>query len=165
MNKFLLLIKISRPLGWLWGPAVFSLGLLNSGNLTITPLIALQIFMLSFPLCILVYGINDIYDYETDKINPRKKLLEGIKLEPECHSYVKNVSFLVIALLFLTSFLTLNASNILGMLLLVFFAYFYSAPRLRFKERPPLDSISNGMLYFFAPFLLGFSLGGGSILK
>ena len=174
MNKLLLLIKVSRPFGWLWFPAVFLLGSLYSGNnsgnmtitpnITITPLAVLQILMLSFPACILLYGINDIYDYESDKINPRKKLLAGVKLEPEYHSYIKKVSFLVISLLLLTSFLTLNVSNILGMLLLVFVAYFYSAPPLRLKERPPLDSVSNG-IGFFSAFLLGFSLGGGSIIN
>ena len=127
--------------------------------------------LLSVPYCIFLYGINDIYDYETDKINPRKGdlkgggFLEGIKLEPAYHSYIKRVSFLVISLLFLTSFLTLNIANILGMLLLVFFSYFYSAPPLRLKERPPLDSFTNGIGYFFLPFLLGFSFGEGSIIN
>jgi 4-hydroxybenzoate polyprenyltransferase len=167
-DKLLLLIKVSTPVGWGAAPLVFLIGLIVSGSTTITPLLIIQIFMLSFPLCILGYGINDIYDYETDKINPRKGdldggFLEGVILEPEYHSYIKNVSFLVIVLLFLTSFLTLSIANILGMLLLVFFAYFYSAPPLRFKERPPLDSFSNGILYFFAPFLLGFSFGGSII--
>ncbi len=172
MNKFALLIQVSRPFGWIWGPAVFLFGSLfasnNSGNMTITPSISLtplavlQILMLSFPVCVLLYGINDVYDYESDKINPRKKLFAGVKLEPEYHSFVKNVSLLVISLLLLTSFFTLNFSNILGMVLLVFFSYFYSAPPLRLKERPPLDSVSNG-IGFFSVFLLGFSLGGGSI--
>ena len=167
-DKLLLLIKVSTPVGWGAAPLVFLLGLITSGSTAITPLLILQILMLSFPLCIFLYGINDIYDYETDKINPRKGdlkggFIEGVKLEPEYHSYVKNISFLVISLLLLTSFLTLNIANILGMLLLVFFSYFYSAPPLRFKERPPLDSFSNGMLYFFAPFLLGFSFSGSII--
>ena len=169
MNKFLLLIKVSRPVGWLVAPLAFLLGLIVSGSIsgsiTITPLVISQILLLSFPYCIFLYGINDVYDYEADQINPKKGkmmggFIEGSKLEPEYHSYVKNISFLVISLLLLTSFLTLNIANILGMLLLVFFSYFYSAPPLRFKERPPLDSFSNGMLYFFAPFLLGFSFSG-----
>jgi 4-hydroxybenzoate polyprenyltransferase len=167
-DKLLLLVKVSRPVGWIVAPLVFLLGLIVSGSTTITPLLISQILLLSFPYCILLYGINDVYDYQADQINPKKgKMLggfiEGSKLELPYHSYIKNVSFLVIVLLFLTSFLTLSIANILGMLLLVFFSYFYSAPPLRFKERPPLDSISNGMLYWFAPFLLGFSFGGSII--
>jgi 4-hydroxybenzoate polyprenyltransferase len=71
-------------------------------------------------------------------------------------------------LLLLTSFLTLNIANIVGMVLLAFLSYFYSAPLLRFKERPPLDSFANGVGYFFLPFLLGFSFSfsfGGSIIN
>ena len=52
------------------------------------------------------------------------------------------------------------------MVLLAFLSYFYSAPPLRFKERPPLDSFANDVGYFFLPFLLGFSFSfsfGGSI--
>jgi 4-hydroxybenzoate polyprenyltransferase len=169
MNKLLLLIKVSRPLGWLVAPLVFLLGLIVSGSIsgttTLIPLAISQILLLSFPYCIFLYGINDVYDYEADQINPKKGkmiggFIEGAKLEPAYHSYIKRVSFLVISLLLLTSFLTLSVTNVLGMLLLVFFSYFYSAPPLRFKERPPLDSFSNGMLYFFAPFLLGFSFSG-----
>jgi 4-hydroxybenzoate polyprenyltransferase len=169
-DKFLLLIKVSTPVGWGAAPAVFLIGLIASGSIsgttTLIPLAISQILLLSVPYCIFLFGINDVYDYETDKINPRKGdlkggFIEGIKLEPEYHSFVKHVAFLVISLLLLTSVLTLSVTNVLGMLLLVFFSYFYSAPPLRFKERPPLDSFSNGMLYFFAPFLLGFSVGGG----
>jgi len=38
----------------------------------------------------------------------------------------------------------------------VFFSYFYSAKPLRFKVRPPLDSIANATIYFFGPFGLAF---------
>ena len=161
MNRYvfaiLLLIGVSRPVGWTTFPAFFLMGSVSSGGTTITPLFILQVLLLSFPFCIAGYGLNDIYDYESDKLNPRKGLIEGIKLEPEYHSFVKNVSFFVILLLLLSSFLTLNLSNIFGMTLLGFLGFFYSAPPLRFKEKPPLDSFVNGIIYFFAPFLLGFS--------
>ena len=161
MNKYvfaiLLLIGVSRPAGWTTFPAFFLMGAVSSGSATITPLFILEVLLLSFPFCIAGYGLNDIYDYESDRLNPRKGLIEGIKLDPEYHSFVKNVSFIVISLLLLTSFLTLNIINILGMVLLGFFGYFYSAPPLRFKEKPPLDSFVNGIGYFFVPFLIGFS--------
>ncbi len=44
------------------------------------------------------------------------------------------------------------------MLLLIAVSYYYSAPPIRLKERPPLDSISNGILFFLA-FSLGYSFG------
>jgi 4-hydroxybenzoate polyprenyltransferase len=77
MNKFLLLIKVSRPLSWAVFPLVFLLGLIVSGNIsgsiTITPLAILQILLLSFPYCTFLYGINDVYDFEADQINPKKR--------------------------------------------------------------------------------------------
>ena len=45
----------------------------------------------------------------------------------------------------------------LSMFLLIAVSY-YSAPPIRLKEGPPLDSISNGILFFLA-FSLGYSFG------
>lgn len=156
LDKLIVLIKTSRPFGWVIAPLVFFIGFsFSSGGLTFLPI--LQILLLSFPYCIFLYGINDIYDYKSDKLNPRKNLLEGIKLKPKYHSFIKKVSLAVAFLLISSSLLTFNISNIFGIFLLLFFSYFYSAAPLRLKERPPLDSFSNGMLYFFAPFVLGYS--------
>jgi 4-hydroxybenzoate polyprenyltransferase len=151
---FTLLVKISRPLGWITAPLVFSIGLFYSGA-KLTPLSVLQILLLSFPYCILLYGINDIYDYRSDTLNPRKT---SINLDPKYHSIVKRVSSVVALLLITGSVLTLNVSNILATISLLFFSYYYSAPPLRFKERPPLDSFSNGVLFFIV-FSIGWSLG------
>ncbi len=38
-------------------------------------------------------------------------------------------------------------------------AWAYSVPPLRLKERPPLDSLSNGLGFFLLPFVMGYSLG------
>ena len=169
MNKYLfsllLLIAVSRPAGWFSFPLFFLMGSVSSGSTTITPLFISQILLLSFPFCIFGYGLNDIYDYESDKINARKGLFEGIVLQPEYHSFVKHVAFFSISLLFFTSLLTLNIFNILAVVLIVSLGYFYSAPPVRLKERPPLDSITNGIGYFFAPFFLGFSFSGSIFLN
>lgn len=153
---FTLLVKISRPLGWITAPLVFSIGSFYSGA-KLAPLSVLQILLLSFPYCILLYGINDIYDYRSDTLNPRKT---SINLDPKYHSIVKRVSSVVALLLITGSLLTLNVSNILATISLLFFSYYYSAPPLRFKERPPLDSFSNGILFFIV-FSIGWSFGRG----
>lgn len=151
-----ILIKISRPIGWITAPLVFSIGLFYSGA-KLSPLPLLQILLLSFPYCILLYGINDIYDYKSDTLNPRKT---SIKLDPRYHFIVKRASLFVGLLLITSSFLTLNLSNIISIIWLIFFSYYYSAPPLRFKERPPLDSFSNGALFFIV-FSIGWSFGRG----
>lgn len=162
MNRFLILLKTSRPAFWVVAPLIFVIGFIFSGarleGFPVLPLI--QILMLSFPYCIFLYGINDVYDYESDRINPRKKDVEGVKLEPKYHSLIKNASWIIVLLLILSSLLTFNITNITGMALLLFFSYYYSAPPLRLKEIPPFDSISNGILYFLAPFFIGYGFGG-----
>jgi 4-hydroxybenzoate polyprenyltransferase len=153
MEYLTTLLKVSRPIGWFIPPLVFLIGLLYSGA-RLTPLSILQALLLSFPYCIFLFGINDVYDYESDKLNPRKKSVLDLKY----HSLVKRISFVVVLLLILISLVTLNISNILATVLLIFFSYFYSAPPLRFKERPPFDSFLNGALFFIV-FSIGFSFG------
>ncbi len=153
-----LLIRTSRPLGWLIAPLVFLLGLTAFGS-PLSPLTILQLILLTFPYCVLLYGTNDIFDYEADKINPRKTVLDSPEIETNFFPLVKYLSFVVAIVLFASAVITINLTNILAMILLIFFSYFYSAPPLRFKERPPLDSFSNGIIYFFAPVSLGASFG------
>lgn len=157
--KTKLLVKVSRPCGWILGPLIFLFGFLYSEALYSTAAI-LELVLLSFPFCVFLYGINDIYDYKSDRINPRKGSFEGIKLRPEHYTFVKRISFIFALLLATSSILSWNLSNFIGISLLLFFSFQYSAPPLRLKEKPPLDSFSNGILYFYAPFLMGFSFGG-----
>ncbi len=156
-DKFKLIVKVSRPIAWLVLPVIFIMGMLLSGaKFTFLPL--LQIVLLSFPYCIILYGINDVYDYESDKRNVRKGSIQGVVLESKYHSLIKRASFLSAVVVFLSSLVTLNLLNIIIMSIALFLAYAYSAPPLRLKTKPPLDSITNGA-YFIVPFLLGASFG------
>jgi len=157
-TKAWILIKASRPLGWLIAPLVFLLGLTAFGA-PLTPVALFQLILLSIPYCILLYGVNDIYDFEADKLNPRKSVPDSVEMDTEVFPLVKKLAVIVVIALFASAILSLNPTNIVAMSLLLFFSYFYSAPPLRFKERPPLDSISNGILYFYAPVLIGASFG------
>jgi 4-hydroxybenzoate polyprenyltransferase len=153
-----ILIQISRPLGWLVAPLVFLLGLTAFGT-PLTPQAIVQVVLLSFPYCILLYGTNDVYDYEADELNPRKPVRDSVDMKTVIFPLVKKLSVIVTVLLLVSAILTLNPTNIFAMALLIFFSYFYSAPPLRFKHWPPMDSVSNGILYFYAPILLGASFG------
>ncbi|MBW2993113.1 UbiA family prenyltransferase [Candidatus Woesearchaeota archaeon] len=145
------IIKISRPFVWIIGPLLFIGGMIFSGA-GFSTLALLQLIMLSFPAGIYVYGINDIYDYESDRINPRKKTIITKKLIPVIFALS-----LIIAGIFLTiSILTGNAVNMISTALLLFFGWAYSAPPLRLKDRPPFDSISNAFIIIL-PVVLGIS--------
>jgi 4-hydroxybenzoate polyprenyltransferase len=106
-----------------------------------------------------LYGTNDRYDYEADQLNPRKPARDSVEMETRVFPLVKTLTIIVALLLLISAGLTLNPTNFFAMGLLLFFSYFYSAPPLRFKQWPPMDSVSNGILYFYAPVLLGASYG------
>ena len=161
MNKLSLLIKVSRPIAWIIAPIVF-LASMYIASASFSWQSIVQIVLLSFPFCILLYGINDVYDYKSDKINFRKGYLEGLKLGKFERNYIAKWSYVIIIVLLLSSILTLNLTNIFGMILLLFASYFYSAPPIRFKTIPIVDSLSNGVI-FIAVAILGFSFGGSII--
>jgi hypothetical protein len=65
-------LLVSRPIFWLIAPAAYLFGV-HAGGTPLGPLVFIQAFLLSIPLGIYVFGINDLFDLETDRINPRRK--------------------------------------------------------------------------------------------
>ncbi|EJD07270.1 uncharacterized protein FOMMEDRAFT_149783 [Fomitiporia mediterranea MF3/22] len=76
LQRFLVLIRASRISGWFFGPILHAIGVIHSRVFPKTTVDILrsgfQLFCLSFPLCIIVFGVNDVYDYPSDVRNPRK---------------------------------------------------------------------------------------------
>jgi 4-hydroxybenzoate polyprenyltransferase len=153
------LFVASRPVSWVNTAYPFALAYLLLAR-PVDPL-ALVIGVLYFlvPYNLAMYGINDVFDYESDLRNPRKGGVEGAVLAPAFHrptivaAVVANVPFLV-ALVVLggpASWLVLAIS--------VFAVVAYSAPVLRFKERPVLDSITSST-HFVSPAVYGVALAG-----
>jgi len=108
--------------------------------------------------------MNDVYDYPSDMLNPRKASpsLQGSVLPPPHHPPVRRAAQLSTALILLTALLTnRNAQNTLATALLVLLGWQYSAPPLRLKEVPLLDSLSNGLIVFLA-WYVGYSFGRGA---
>lgn len=154
-------IKISRPIGYIIGPLVFLIPIsLYSISFDIVMLI--QLMILTFPLCFLLFGINDVYDIGTDKKNPRKGGIDGTILKEGDIRNVLNISAVCAGLMFVPALLRPNVLNLAATSLLVFFAYAYSAPPIRLKEKPPLDSLSNAVIIYLI-FLLGLSCGPGIV--
>ena len=113
---------------------------------------------LTLPFNLLIYGVNDVFDQETDAKNPRKGTLEGARISPSevrpiaLGVALTNVPFLV----YFLAFYPWDA-NLWALLYAVLFVG-YSAPPLRFKARPYLDSLSNAAYAFplvFVPLALG----------
>jgi 4-hydroxybenzoate polyprenyltransferase len=108
-----------------------------------------------------MYGINDVFDYESDLRNPRKGGVEGALLDTRMHrptliaAAVTTVPF-VVALVLLggwASWIVLAVS--------LFAVVAYSAPRLRFKERPVLDSLTSST-HFVSPAVYGLALASAA---
>lgn len=168
-----MLVKSSRPPGWTFGPILYGIGAIHSGSIPkssgLLVVCLAQIFTLSFPLCIVVFGINDVYDYTSDLLNPRKSStsLEGTILPPAHHAFVYRAAVTSSALTLGVSLLPyLCAPSNLGLwqthvpalstAALVALGWMYSAPPFRFKEVPILDSVSNGLIVWLSWFV-GFS--------
>ena len=160
---FMMLLKVSRPPLWLALPLVFCLGLaygqrgLTFPGFHFTSLMILQMLMLSFPVCLFTFGLNDISDYKSDKINPRKRGMEGMLLPDKYHRLVMISALLAALVFFLIAICTANLINIFYAVTIVVLSYVYSAPPWRLKTRPPLDAISGGVIGFLAPFAMGYS--------
>jgi 4-hydroxybenzoate polyprenyltransferase len=151
------LIEISRPVLWINTIGTTVIGMWLAGALWDWRVLPILIWV-AFPFNLLIYGINDIFDQETDNINARKGSYEGAHIYPHevrpiwVATLVTNVPFLVYFAI------TLPLAAFLWMLAYSLFFTFYSAPPLRFKARKYLDALSNTDYAFplaFVPLALG----------
>lgn len=159
-KDFLTLLYSSRPFSWVNTayPAMVAL-LLARGYFVISDLWYLFYFLLPYNL--LVYGVNDVYDFESDSHNPRKQSIEGALLPKKLHLFMLWLST-GLSLLFLP-FFTNSLVLLLWYLTAVFLAIAYSVPPLRLKTKPVLDSMTSS-LHFVLPAVLGFMIGEGKFV-
>lgn len=154
------LFKISRPRFWLYEAGTFGIGYIAGittlAGLTDLRAIAWFLFFL-IPANLLIYGINDIYDYETDKLNPKKVAYEAL-VEPKERKPIF-LSIAILVALFLPLFFQLEIKAAISLLVFFFFAIFYSAPPIRAKGRPVLDSLFSAG-HYIATGVFGFFLSG-----
>lgn len=155
------LFWISRPISWPNTSYPFLVGYLLAfqGAFSTLDIVTLIIGTLYFigPYNLLMYGVNDVYDYESDILNPRKGGVEGMKEERAFHPTILKAVVLTNApfLLYLFAVSDWPARAVLA--LVVFAAIAYSLKGLRFKEVPILDSITSS-LHFVGPLLFALSL-------
>ena len=156
------LVVSSRPISWVNTAFPFAVAyFLGSGNIDVT-LVAGAFFFL-IPYNLLMYGVNDVFDYESDLTNPRKGGLEGALLEPKYHAATLWIST-SLAAPFVIYLLAVGSVFSGALLLLVIFSVVaYSAKYLRFKEIPVLDSFTSA-LHFIGPMLFGLALAGTSLM-
>jgi 4-hydroxybenzoate polyprenyltransferase len=148
----------SRPLSWVNTAFPFAAAYLLTGRHIDPTLIVGTIFFL-VPYNLAMYGINDVFDYESDLRNPRKGGVEGAVLDRRMHrptiiaALVTTVPFVI--------YLVVVGSPLSWLVLAIslFAVVAYSAPGLRFKERPFLDSLTSST-HFVSPAVYGLALAG-----
>ncbi len=151
----------SRPLSWINTAYPFAATyLVAGGRIDATFVIGTLFFLV--PYNVAMYGINDVFDYESDILNPRKGGVEGAVLTPEFHRPVLWLAVLgcVPFVAYLASVGNPVSHLVLALSLCAVVAY--SAKGLRFKERPFLDSITSSF-HFVSPALFATVLVTGTI--
>lgn len=159
------LITISRPRFWMYVLGPFLIGCVAAHTIPSTDILLLTIALgvfFSFPANILIYGINDIYDYETDKHNPKKQAYEALVVPSEQPALTHNI-FLAILPFMLVS-LVLPQSAFWAFIVFIFASLFYSAPPIRAKARPPFDIFFSSIIYI-TPAVIGFYTIGGTTIS
>ncbi|ADG75772.1 UbiA prenyltransferase [Cellulomonas flavigena DSM 20109] len=159
-------LAASRPFSWVNTAFPFAAGwLMVTDGLVDVRLVVGTIFFL-VPYNLLMYGVNDVFDYASDLANPRKGGIEGGLVDPSRARAVHRrilVACVVTTVPFVVWLLALG-SPLAGLVLLVvvFDVVAYSAPRLRFKERPVLDSLSSSV-HFVGPLLYALVLADADL--
>jgi lycopene elongase/hydratase (dihydrobisanhydrobacterioruberin-forming) len=153
------LLTISRPHFWIYTLGPFLLGISSSiyTKQWSTELIIMTVcyglyFLL--PANVLIYGVNDIYDYETDKINSKKTGYEEV-LDPKNHSHlVKKILWFQLPLVLLSLLNSTNIPLLLSTLSFIFVSVYYSATPIRAKSIPFVDTLFNSI--YVLPALIGY---------
>jgi 4-hydroxybenzoate polyprenyltransferase len=158
-SELLFLVQVSRPLIWPVLPLVYALGL-HASRAELSLAAVVQMLSLSFPMNLVGCGLNDIYDYDSDRRSARRRAVWGAVVAGDARPLVLRACVAMMPVVVLAACFTRNWDNIVATVSLVLVAWLYSVPPTRLKERPPFDSLANGLGYFLFPFMMGYSLGG-----
>ena len=154
------LLLSSRPVSWINTAYPFAAAtVLTTGRIDATLIVGTVFFLIPYNLA--MYGINDVFDYESDLRNPRKGGAHGAVLERRLHAITLWAAAL--SCLPFVVYLVLVGTPISWLVLAIslLFVVFYSAPPLRLKERPVADSVTSS-IHFFSPAVYGLVLAGAT---
>ncbi|MBN1682995.1 prenyltransferase [Candidatus Bathyarchaeota archaeon] len=140
-----LAFQLSRFRFWFYITGPFTVGCIWAANSWMqlwTIDFFLYFFYFLFPANILLYGVNDLYDAETDRLNPKKGTKEYLINDKD----TKNIWSILWVILLLSLVLVLRMTDNVERLIFgsfIFLSWFYSSKPIRFKAMPFLDSASN----------------------
>ncbi len=154
----------SRPLSWINTAFPFAAAyVVTTGRVDALLLVGTLFFLIPYNL--LMYGINDVFDYESDLRNPRKGGVEGAMLDPGLHRTVLAAGVLSAVPVLGAMLVLAGAQHPWSWLVLaisLFAVVAYSVPGLRFKERPFVDSMTSST-HFVSPGVYGLVVAGATV--
>ena len=152
------LLLASRPVSWINTAYPFAAAyLLTTREVDLVFVVGTLFFLIPYNLA--MYGINDVFDYESDLRNPRKGGAHGAVLDRRMHPITLWTAGLACAPFLVLLVLVGSPASWLVLGLSMFFVVFYSAPPLRLKERPFADSVTSS-IHFFSPAVYALVLAG-----
>nr|WP_152648011.1 prenyltransferase [Demequina sediminicola] len=162
------ILKASRPISWINTAFPFAAGyLMATREIDVTLIVGTLFFLVPYNL--LMYGINDVFDYESDLANPRKGGIEGDVIRDRTEAQRVHRGILIACAVTVIPFMVwlLWAGDTwagITLVLVVFGVIAYSAPGLRFKEKPFLDSLTSA-LHFAGPLIYALVLADVSLTQ
>ncbi len=161
-HKICLLFKALRISEWRGyvGLSLFGLAL-SSGDLQSFTLGLFRLLPLVFFYMSTAYLTNNIFDAEGDRLNPHKA-----GRNPFAQNLLRPEEGLAALLLIVLSSLVFavrlyGSEGFLVYAAALVIVIFYSAPPLRFKEKPPFDLLSHSLFFGVLPLLIGYYAGEG----
>lgn len=151
-QRMAILLWSSRPVSWINTAFPFVAGYLFVYDGTLPGWFWIAVVYFLIPYNMLIYVINDIFDYESDIQNPRKGGVEGAVLAKQLHPFMATATVLINVPFVVYLFTQVGGAARVVLVLLIFDALAYSTPPVRLKERPVADSISSS-LHFVSPLL------------
>ena len=154
--------QTSRPRFWIYALGPYAVGVvtvLRSHQYALWWSIPVLVFFVFFtlPANLFSYGVNDIFDYETDRLNPKKVEYESLVLPKERKGLWMTIALTTLPFLLYTLF-ALPLADTIALLCFFVFAASYSVPPIRAKARPYFDSMVSG-LHYISPGIVGYVLG------
>ena len=153
------LLRLSRPRFWLYlaGPVVVGVAYAARTPAELFAPIAIALFAYFLvPANVFLYGVNDLFDADIDAENPKKEQREvryrGNRFVPGLVALTGVLGAAFVPLI--------PAAGGVAMIAFLALAVEYSAPPLRFKTTPFLDSVSNGL--YVLPGVIAYAAIAGS---
>jgi len=159
LSNLVKLFKVSRPISWVNTAYPFAATYLVLGG-GLDPIFFVGTLFFLIPYNLLMYGVNDVFDYESDIRNPRKNSIEGALEAKSFHPTIIRVAALLpVPFIIALGILVSSTAAAFVLTAVLFFVIAYSAKGLRFKEIPFLDSITSS-IHFVGPMIYALAITG-----